>query len=300
MPASNFLIRSMTGFGRAEQKINDLPVHIELKSINHRYREIRFRLPREMNYLEPELRQIIQDNLARGRIEVSIHIGTTKEELPTTPFVNIALAEQYLQLHYQLAEHLGLTNSPPTTTQILNFPGVLQQKASPEILEALEKILRETLSSALEKLLIMRQKEGEFLRQDIEEKLTFIQKNVAIIEERAPEVAKIHYEKLTKRLASYPLPKEIDEERLYQELAIWSDKSDISEEITRLKSHLEQFFQLLQKGGVVGRQCDFLCQELNREVNTIGSKNHDPQIANLLIPLKSTIEKIREQVQNIE
>ena len=294
------IINSMTGFGRAEEKLETLPISVEIKSVNHCYCEVRCRLPRELTHLEPKIRQHIQEKISRGRIEVLIRTGSAGEELPVIPSVNMQLAQQYLDIYSKLAQNLGLEGEKPTTTQLLQIPGILTTQPNNEILESLEEIIMLTLNNALQPFLEMRKKEGNNLYNDLISKLQVINLEINKIEEKAPLLAEIQFKKLVERIEKFELPSSIEKERLHQEIAIWSDKCDISEELTRIHSHLQQFSQLLEKGGVIGRRCDFLCQELHREANTIGSKNQDATIASSLISLKANIEKMREQVQNIE
>lgn len=293
-------IQSMTGFGRAEKEFEGCPVWVELKSVNHRYCEIRVRLPRDLNKLEFTIRQQLQKVVKRGRVETNIRLGSESQDIPLAPDLDVELATQYVSLFRSLAETFSLEEKAPSTTQLFQLPGVLRTHPTPQRLEALTKHIQLLLEEALQPFLQMRTQEGAHLFEDINERLNTIEGHVTTIEASAPDLPEYHFARLQERLERFPLKDDIDQERLYQELAIWADRSDISEELTRLHSHLNQFRHLLQEGGVVGRRLDFLCQELHRESNTVGSKVHDAEITKTLIELKAEIEKVREQVQNIE
>lgn len=292
------IIYSMTGFGRATGQFENTPLTIEIKSVNHRYSDIRVKIPQELGGMEQKFRQKLQESVSRGRVELQIRFAEG-QSLPLIPELNVPMAKHYQSLFHQLSEELQLPKAEPSIEWLVQQPGVLTAQP-PEELGSVQDALLETLQDALKAFLQMRQQEGEHLKQDLLKRLGTLQGIHDKVFKRAPQLPKLYQEKLKERLEELTLPNTIQEDRLHQEVAIWADKSDITEELTRLNSHIVQFRDLLGKGGVVGRRLDFICQEFLREANTIGSKNQDAEIGSQLIPLKAEIEKIREQSQNIE
>ncbi|MCB9639831.1 MAG: YicC family protein [Myxococcales bacterium] len=291
---------SMTGFGRAERRIDGLPLIVELKGVNHRYNDIKIRLPSFLNDSEHLLRQHLQKVISRGRTEVNIRFGDNAEML-AQPRLNLDLVKHYQNLYEQLQEQLAYDESSPLSAEkMFHLPGVLLTTLAPEDSDALREQLIETLEAALAPFLEMREREGANLRSDMQQRLHNIEEELQKIAARAPQLPAEQFQKLQQRLQELPLSQPVDPQRLHQEIAVWADKSDISEEITRLRSHIEQFLKLLDAGGVIGRRLDFLCQEMHREATTMGVKAQDSSIIHWLLPIKAEIEKIREQVQNIE
>ncbi len=300
MTSASLPIYSMTGFGRAERRVDDIPLIVELKGVNHRYNDIKIRLPSFLNDCEHLIRQHLQNTLSRGRTEVSIRFGDNPELL-SHPRLNLELVHHYRRLYAQLQTALdNQDHSALSAEKLFLFPGILLTGLNPTDSEELRSHLFETLESALKPFLQMRQSEGEHLRLDMQQRLQSIQDDLQQIAERAPSLPMEQFHKLQQRLHSFPLTQSIEPQRIHQEIALLADRADISEEITRLQSHLTQFLQLLETGGVIGRRLDFLCQEMHREATTMGVKAQDGPITHLLLPIKAEIEKIREQVQNIE
>ena len=292
------MIRSMTGYGRAENMANDRRFVVEIKSVNHRYNDISIKLPRSMNGLEDAIRKRIMEEIARGKTDVYITFETFSTD-DIIVKVNEALAEAYVEKINELKMQY-LLSSEDTLGLVAKFADIITVERVQEEEEILWETLLPALDGAIEKFVQMRQKEGNALAEDILKKRKHIQYLVGLIKERSPLVVEQYQQKMQSRLNELLETVEIDQQRIVQEVAIFADRSCIDEEVIRLESHLVQLQEILSHGGQVGRKLDFLVQEMNREANTIASKANDIEITRNTIELKSEIEKIREQVQNIE
>ncbi|HIT87561.1 MAG TPA: YicC family protein [Candidatus Coprocola pullicola] len=292
------MIRSMTGYGRAENMANDRRFVVEIKSVNHRYNDISIKLPRSMNGLEDAIRKRIMEEIARGKTDVYITFETFSTD-DIIVKVNEALAEAYVEKINELKMQY-LLSSEDTLGLVAKFADIITVERVQEEEEILWETLLPALDGAIEKFVQMRQKEGNALAEDILKKRKHIQYLVGLIKERSPLVVEQYQQKMQSRLNELLETVEIDQQRIVQEVAIFADRSCIDEEVIRLESHLVQLQEILSHGGQVGRKLDFLVQEMNREANTIASKANDMKITRNTIELKSEIEKIREQVQNIE
>lgn len=292
------MIRSMTGYGRAENMANDRRFVVEIKSVNHRYNDISIKLPRSMNGLEDAIRKRIMEEIARGKTDVYITFETFSTD-DIIVKVNEALAEAYVEKINELKMQY-LLSSEDTLGLVAKFADIITVERVQEEEEILWETLLPALDGAIEKFVQMRQKEGNALAEDILKKRKHIQYLVGLIKERFPLVVEQYQQKMQSRLNELLETVEIDQQRIVQEVAIFADRSCIDEEVIRLESHLVQLQEILSHGGQVGRKLDFLVQEMNREANTIASKANDMEITRNTIELKSEIEKIREQVQNIE
>ena len=292
------MINSMTGYGKGEARQDDITVTVEIKTVNHRYADISVKLPRTFLSLENGVRKQVAAVVGRGKVDVYVNYELASEA-QAVPKLNNELAEAYHKLFVGLAGKLNLQDRI-SIDHIINQRDVVQVEEA-EIDEAtLETCLRSATAGALESLLAMRTAEGEETRKDIEDRLNVTETILAQIEQRAPQVPAEWQERLTERLERLQQNVEWDPQRVAQEIAVFTDRCDISEEITRFKSHLVQFRGMLDDSEPVGRRMDFLVQELNREVNTMGSKSNDAELTTAVVTLKSELEKIREQVQNIE
>lgn len=292
------MVLSMTGFGRGKAKDDNRELTIELKTVNHRYLDISLRMPRLMNALEEEFRKKIREALSRGRVEVSVsYKDIAKNQINVT--VNEPVADAYHNAFKKLAEIFAI-DSKPDLSVLSNISDIFSISEPEEDEEAIGKLLFSALEDALKVMLDMRKKEGEFLSKDIIGRCDIIKQLVDSIEERSPSVVEEYRKKLELRLKELLNNTELEESRFQTEIAYFADRSNITEEIIRLHSHLAQLKQTIKKGGSVGRKLDFIVQEMNREANTIGSKSSDITITNHVVEIKSEIEKIREQVQNIE
>jgi uncharacterized protein (TIGR00255 family) len=295
---------SMTGFGRGEHLSNDRRFKVEIKSVNHRYGDFSIRLPRFLNLFEERVRKRLAQTIVRGKVEVWVNFESfTQKDINVR--VNPAFADAYMNALNELTERYALQDKP-TLQMLAAHHDVLSIDKSDLKDENLQQELWETLSRALEQALAsyshMREAEGLALKKDIKEKQANIINLLTQIKERAPLVADEHAarlrERITEALEAHNLT--VDEGRLLTEIAVFAERSCIDEEITRLESHLTQLTAILNEPEAIGRKLDFLVQELNREANTIGSKSNDVLLSRLVVDVKSEMEKIREQVQNIE
>lgn len=292
------MVLSMTGFGRGKAEDDNYEISVEIKTINHRYLDINLRLPRNLSFLEDEARKRIQQSISRGRTEVYVSYKNKSQDQ-----VNVTLNESavnaYISVFQLLAEKFGIENKVDMSTVagIDELFTITQQEENEDILRTL---LMSALDQSLEVLNQMRRKEGSFLVEDVLEHCTLIAGRVDAVEERSPLLVEDYRKKLEQRIKELLKSTELDEARFNTEVAYFADRSNITEEIIRLRSHLEQLKSTVKAGGPVGRKLDFIVQEMNREANTIGSKSGDITITNHVVEIKSEIEKIREQIQNLE
>lgn len=291
-------MNSMTGYGRGECSEGGLKIIAEIKAVNHRYSEIIIKQPRQYLALEEQIKKLIMSQIKRGRIEVFIKAQTT-EDAKANVHLDQEKALQYHKDLNQLAEQLGEAYILDIY-QLAALPGVIVEEEAEEDMKAVWPVLKQALEEALAQHMAMRQMEGERIRLDMLDKLQGLKRIAADIASRSGEVLEAYRAKLRARIAELTDGVEINEERLAQEVAYFAEKSCIDEELVRLSSHFAQFEQIINGAGDVGRKLDFLVQEMNRETNTIGSKANDLTIAQLVVEMKSELEKIREQVQNIE
>lgn len=292
------MVSSMTGFGRGEFKSNEAEISVEIRSVNHRYSDVSIRIPRYLSFLEERVRESVQNKISRGRVDVYISFDLLDQK-DLDVRVNLDLARNYYTVLEQLKDHTGIDENIPLSL-IATFPDVIVTKQKELDEEKLWQQLSAALEQAVEVLLQMRKREGENLKNDIITKLETIQKSVLEVEKRAQYVVQEYRQKLEKRLEELNKGIEIDRERLYQEVVIFADRSNIDEELVRLKSHISQMRNTLHDGGTIGRKLDFLVQEMYRETNTIASKANDLEISKRVIEIKTELEKVREQIQNIE
>ena len=292
------MIKSMTGFGRGEHEEYGRNFIVEIKTVNHRYSDITVKLPRQLIYLEDNIRKYISKYISRGKVDVFITQGKFSED-DVHVSIDETLTASYIKALYVLRDKFKLEDDI-TVSMVSRFPDILNVVKSEEDSELILKILNAATLSALEKLIVMRETEGLKLSSDITQRVNYIKSIVKIIEDRSPVVVEEYKIKLNDRLKEIAGDINIDDTRIAVEVAIFADKSSITEEIVRLYSHFEQLLSILMESDPVGRKLDFLVQEINREINTIGSKASDIIITRNVVDVKSEIEKIREQVQNIE
>lgn len=292
------MILSMTGYGRAEQILNGRDITVELRSVNSRFFEYSSRIPRTCAFMEDKLKKLVAARVSRGKVELNLSIQNVTAA-DTVVQVNWQLAESYKNAFQAMADRMDLKNDA-TVGMIARFPDVLTQTAAPTDPDALWADVEQVAGQAVEAFLAMRAAEGEKLRADVEGRLTTIETLVGQIEQNSAGRVQAYTERLYARLKEILEDRSIDEARLVTEAAIFADKTAIDEETVRLHSHVAQYRAILALDEPVGRKLDFLTQELNRESNTIGSKCQDVSITRLVVELKSEIEKIREQIQNIE
>jgi len=290
----------MTGFGRAEASGESIAVTVEARSVNHRHLDVALRLPRALAALELDARRLVQSRLERGRVEVTVQLTPLGGAAAQRVQVDGALAREYIARARALATELGLEGAP-NLTWVLERPGVVRLE-EPEPVEpaAPWPLLAEALGRALDELVARRTAEGERLVEALRTLHAELTTAVDVVAARGPAATARREDRLRERLRALLAETAIDEARIVTEAAIWADKSDVTEELARLRAHLAELTLLLDKGGPVGRPLDFLIQELNREVNTVASKADDLEMSQAALTAKSVLEKIREQVQNLE
>lgn len=292
------MIKSMTGYGRAEEIIDGLSISVEIKSVNHRYFEFSARVPRIYGFLEEKMKSFTNTLVSRGKIECYVNVENL-EETETEITVNHSLAEGYLNALKELSEKFGLENDI-SAYSLSRFPDVISLHKAPDDEDRIWLAVQSVASKAIVKFINMRQAEGEKLKNDVLSRADFIIEKVKFIEERSPETVIEYNEKLKSRIKELLGDASVDEQRLLNEAAIFADKIAVAEETVRLRSHISQLREFMQADEAIGRKLDFLVQEINREANTIGSKAQDVDIAKSVIAIKAEVEKIREQIQNIE
>ena len=292
------MIRSMTGYGSAKGYCEGLEITVELKSVNNRYLDCSVRLPRAFLFAEDTVKSRVQGHISRGKVDVFITVDSTGTD-DTAVRVDLPLAKGYAAAISEIADALGLENDL-SALAVGRFPDVLTVEKKQADRDAISAALAEISESALREYDAMRECEGEKLAADIAGRLDTIEALVSRVEELSPETVSQYRERLYKKMSEVLESTNIDEQRILLEAGIFADKIAVDEETVRLRSHIEQMRGMLSTGSPIGRKMDFLIQEFNRESNTIGSKCSDSAISKIVIELKSEIEKIREQIQNIE
>ena len=292
------MIKSMTGFGRCEVMSGPRKFTVELKSVNHRYLDVNIRMPKKLNFFEASIRSLLKQYAGRGKIDVFITYEDTSENQVSLNY-NAFLAAEYLRYFRQMEEEFGLENDVRVST-LLRCPEVITMEEQSEDEEELWSGLKEALEGAFGQFVETRTTEGENLKRDIMDKLGGMEKVVAVIEEHSPEIVAVYREKLEAKVGELLKDTQIDESRIAAEVIIFADKICTDEEVVRLKSHISHMRSTLGEAEGVGRKLDFIAQEMNREANTILSKANDLEVSNCAINLKTEIEKVREQIQNIE
>jgi uncharacterized protein (TIGR00255 family) len=291
------MIRSMTGFGAGRGAVNGEEVDVEVRSVNHKYCEVKVRLPRELGALEHEVVRTVKERLARGGVDVAVR--RTSSGSLVAPRVDIGLAESYARAFAELQARLGLPGGV-TLAEVIAAEGVVRLDERPIDVEIVGEALRRAVTAALTQLLAMRGREGEALARDLVARLDELERLVGRVAELAPQSVEQYRTRLAERVAELSRGMAIDPARLAQEVAVFADRTDVAEEITRLRSHVAQVRALLGVSEPAGRKLDFLVQEMHREANTIGSKSQNADIAGVVVALKAEIERMREQVQNVE
>ncbi len=292
------MIKSMTGFGRSEKVTEANKIVVEMKAVNHRYCDLSIKIPKKLNYFEAAIRGVLKEYVERGKVDVYI---TYEDYADASFFVayNEKIAREYMENLEKISEEFGIEHTI-NAYQLSKYPDVFTLESQPvneeEIWESLVDVLRE----ACERFVKTREEEGERLFTDLMQKLEDMQKTVSFIEERSPQIVAEYRTKLEERVKEFLENSAIEESRIMAEVALYADKVCVDEEIVRLKSHITSMMDNLREGGSIGRKLDFIAQEMNREANTILSKINNLEISNRAIDLKTEIEKIREQIQNIE
>ena len=289
---------SMTGYGSAKGSVEGQEITVELKSVNNRYLDCSVRLPRNFLFAEDTVKQAVSAGVSRGKVDVFVSAQASQDP-GTVVSVNEELARGYRDAVARIAETLGL-ESGLNAFSLARFPDVLTVERRELDKDKAAAALSEITAKAVEEFNAMREREGERLRRDMLGKLETIEGLVSVVEERSPQTVKEYRERLEARLRDILADRSLDEQRVITEAAIFADRTAVDEETVRLRSHIAQFRTMLEEGSPIGRKMDFLVQEFNRESNTIGSKCSDASLAKVVVDLKSEIEKIREQLQNVE
>lgn len=292
------MIKSMTGFGRGHNVLNGRDITVEIRAVNHRYYEFSSRIPRSMGFAEERLKSLLQGRISRGKVEVSVLVSNTSvsDEKIT---LNTEVIRSYIEAMHAAGEQFGLENDI-SESDLLRIPDAFTVVKTDVDEEQLWEDVRVTAEQALERFISMRETEGERMKADILSRLDRIEEWVGFVEERSPLVVEDYRKRLYDRMCEVLKGKDIDENRILLEAGIFSEKTAVDEETVRLRSHINQFRTMLESAEPIGRKLDFLVQEMNRETNTIGSKVQDIEVTRVVVDQKSEIEKIREQIQNIE
>lgn len=292
------MIKSMTGFGRGHRVLNGRDITVEIRSVNHRYYEFSSRLPRSLGYVEEKLKSLLQGRISRGKVEVSVLLSNV-EAADEKITINREIVKEYIDALRSVKEEFGLTDDL-SLSNILRIPDAFTVVKTETDEEQLWEDIRVTAEEALEHFISMRENEGARMKQDILSRLDKIEEWVGVVETRSPQVVEDYRKRLYDKMCEVLSTTNIDEGRILLEAGIFSEKTAVDEETVRLRSHIAQFRSMLESGEPVGRKLDFLVQEMNRETNTIGSKVQDIEVTRIVVDQKSEIEKIREQIQNIE
>lgn len=292
------MIRSMTGFGRGQQNLHGRDITVEIRAVNHRYFEFTARIPRSMNYLEEKLKSLVQGSVARGKVEVGLTVSYP-EGTRAQVQLNTQLADGYLQALRTYGTANGLTDDI-ALSHLMGLGDIFTVTKAEEDEEALWDDVRTAARAALEQFLAMRAAEGEKLRADVLGRLDTIEGLVAQVDALAPQTVSAYRARLYAKMQEVLADSKLEDQRILTEAAVFAERIATDEETVRLHSHIEQFRSIMAEDAPVGRKLDFLVQEMNRETNTIGSKAQDLEIARIVVEIKSEIEKIREQIQNME
>lgn len=292
------MIKSMTGFGRCEISEADRKFTVEMKSVNHRYLDVNIKMPKKLNFFESSIRNLLKEYIQRGKVDIFITYEDMTENNVCIRY-NKDIAQEYLGYLQQMAEEFSLDNDIRVST-LSRYPEVFSMEEQGIDEEGIWKTLEKALRGAAEGFVQTRITEGEHLRDDLIGKLDGMLELVDFISERSPQIVTEYKQKLTEKVRELLEDTKVDENRLLMEVTLFADKVCVDEEIVRLRSHIETTKQTLAEGGGIGRKLDFIAQEMNREANTILSKASDLEVSNCAISLKTEIEKVREQIQNIE
>lgn len=292
------MLRSMTGYGRSQKILNGRDISVEIRSVNHRYYEYTSRIPRTYSYIDEKLKSLLKSSVSRGKVEIAVTINNI-EGKDSQIAINKGVAEGYVTALRSISEELALKDDL-TLSKLIKIPDIFNIQKTPDDEEQICADVIEVTEEALARFISMRETEGDRLKNDILEKADLIIERVAMIEAQSPVTVEAYRNRLYKKLSKVLADNNIDEQRIITEAAIFSEKIAVDEETVRLRSHIAQLRDILESDESVGRKLDFIVQEINREINTIGSKAQDLNITKIVVDTKSDIEKIREQIQNVE
>ncbi|MBQ1518361.1 MAG: YicC family protein [Ruminococcus sp.] len=292
------MLKSMTGYGRTQKILNGRDILVEIRSVNHRYYEYSSRIPRTYNYIDEKLKALLKNSISRGKVEASVTINNI-EGKDTEIAINKGVAEGYITALRSISDEFGLKDDL-ALSKLIKLPDIFTVQKTPDDEEQVWNDVAEVAREAVAKFVEMRSTEGERLKKDITEKADGILRMVMEVERLSPITVENYRNRLYKKLSEVLENKDIDEQRILTEAAVFSEKIAVDEETVRLRSHISQLKNMLDSDEAIGRKLDFIVQEMNREVNTIGSKAQDLNITKIVVDMKAEIEKIREQIQNIE
>ncbi|MCH5205599.1 MAG: YicC family protein [Oscillospiraceae bacterium] len=292
------MIKSMTGFGRGHEVLNGRDITVEIRSVNHRYYEFSSRLPRAYSFAEERLKSLLQGKISRGKVEVSVQVQNVTA-LSEKITANKEVIREYVEALREIKDELGLTDDL-SLASVMRLPDAFTVVKAEADEEQLWEDLKTVAEQALVNFIRMRETEGARMKADISSRLSVIENNVNFVEERSPKIVEEYRKRLYDKMCEVLEGKIADENRILLEAGIFSEKTAVDEETVRLRSHIAQFREMLDSEEPIGRKLDFLVQEMNRETNTIGSKVQDIEVTKIVVDQKSEIEKIREQIQNIE
>ncbi len=292
------MTRSMTGFGKASCEVDGAIISVELSTVNHRYLDCSLRLPNGWAALEPAVKKAVKGRVARGKVSVSVSREHNRSAGRAIR-LDVETARKYLEASQELGEMLN-TDERLSLNVLAQLEGVLCEEKDEQDLEEIREGLLDTVGQALEHLDAMRRAEGEVLVADLRRRVGLIREALTVVEERLPELNQLHETRLRDRIRDLGVDVAVTEERIAIEVAVLAEKGDVTEEVVRLKTHLDHVEELLDAKDPVGRRLDFLAQEVQREINTLGAKTRDAEVSKFVLVMKAELEKIREQVQNIE
>lgn len=292
------MLKSMTGYGRNEAVVGTKKITVEVKSVNHRFSDYNIKVPRQYGFLEERMRLLVSRSVARGKIDVYVNVEACGEADKIVT-VNEELAENYIKALRGISEKFGLEDDV-TTSVIASFSDIFRSEPKRDDEEELWEAVAGVANTAIAAFTAMREREGQRIEEDLRARIKYMRSLAAAVDERSPQIVEEYREKLYTKINELLEGRDIDDARVLTEVALFADKVATNEEIVRLSSHYDEFDEIMDSGEPAGRRLDFLIQEINREVNTIGSKSSDLETAKIVVTLKGEIEKLREQIQNIE
>lgn len=292
------MLKSMTGYGRQEVVAEGKKILVEIKSVNHRFSDYNIKVPRHLGFLEDKVRKYASERVTRGKVDIYVSVESY-DMADHDIMLNEELAENYIEALKKLRDKFGLSDDI-SVSSVARYGDIFKTERREEDEDKLWELVKSVMSDAMDAFVAMRTREGERIEEDLRERIAYMSELAKSVDERSPQTVAEYRDKLYAKIKELLEDRDIDEARILTEVAIFSDKVAVNEETVRLSSHFNEFYQILDSGEPAGRKLDFLIQEINREVNTIGSKANDIEIAKTVVTLKGEIEKLREQIQNIE
>lgn len=292
------MLKSMTGYGRCEAVIEGKKILVEIKSVNHRFSDYNIKVPRHLGFLEDKMRQYASERVTRGKVDIYVAVENY-DTADCDIMLNTELAKNYIDVLCELRDKFGLRDDI-SVSSVAGYTDIFKTERREEDADEVWAAVKPIAEEAMDAFVAMRSREGERIEKDLRERIAYMSELAGQVDERSPQTVAEYKDKLYAKIRELLEDRNIDEARILTEVAIFADKVAVNEETVRLSSHFEEFYQILDSGEPAGRKLDFLIQEINREVNTIGSKASDIEIAKIVVTLKGEIEKLREQIQNIE